>query len=268
MKHFDKNKYVDHSQALNTINNNCTLFDGILVSTGMDYIRKISGTLDNPELYKLRDSVSLRLQSIIYHYDLLASINISGREYFYNSVASPVYGDSVSLKQDFLFDSIIFNAMSFFDYLSCYMYFIVFGRKKGDWRSIVKQAQKNVNFKESGLAKTINSLHSELVNKLDQYRGELIHNVDDHLPNNQSYFFVKGTVVVTVFAPVRFREKFREEFKGYKNDQLDINSIALWLIDCITNGTIEILKEIKKFIESNRKVPKGKEIISFKKEEE
>lgn len=173
---------------------------------------------------------------------------------------------SVALRQEFLFDSIIFNTISFFDYLSCFLSFIIFNDKKSQWQSIANSARTKSSFKETEIAKTIDNLDRVFVSKLNQYRSELIHYSKDNVGFNTSFDLKQGIEKIVVFAPLGFNKKFRKEFKNLDKKELDLNTIIIWILDIITEETARLLADIEAYIESNRVVPKGKEIIKFKNE--
>jgi hypothetical protein len=263
MTTFDRDRYKDHSEALNLIRQQVNQFSNLMIKAGIDYMGKISGKIDNKEFHRLRQSATLRLQSILFHYDLLASINISGQEKISDIYPSPIDGMRKSLKQDFLFDSIIFHSISFYDYLSCFISYIAFGDKKAQWSAISNKARTKKEFKNSELAKVIDEA-DRFVTKLVQYRGELIHYKDDSSSFSQS-FDVKNCIIKTyISAPTNFKNSFKKEFKNFSGKELDINSICLWIIDIISSDSIKIIGELRNYIEQNRIVPIGKEVIFMK----
>lgn len=80
MKLLEKNKYYDHTKVYEQLIVEKDEINGRIIKIGLDYIRKISGTLNNDEFFDLRNSLTLRLESIFFHYDLLTQLNISGQE--------------------------------------------------------------------------------------------------------------------------------------------------------------------------------------------
>ena len=75
---------------------------------------------------------------------------------------------------------------------------------------------------------------------------------------------MQGIEKINVFAPNGFTNKFKKEFSHLENNDLDINTIGLWIMDVITKETLTILFGLEEYIEQNRSVPKGDEIIFIK----
>jgi len=213
----------------------------------------------------LRNSLTLRLESIFFHYDLLSQLNISGQGKKSSNLG---HGSamSVALRQEFLFDSIIFNTISFFDYLSCFISFIIFNDKKSQWQSIANSARTQLAFKETEIAKTTDNLDRVFVSKLNQYRSELIHYSKGIVGFSTSFDLKQGIEKIEVFAPLGFNKKFKKEFKNLDKKELNLNTVIIWMLDIITEETARLMVNIEDYIESNRVIPKGKEIIKFKNE--
>lgn len=263
MNILDKNKYGNHENSFNLILKQKEEINGRITKVGIDYVRKISGKLNNEDFYDLRNSLVLRLESVFYHYEILRQLNISGKQRSYNHLG-PFQASQTSLKQGFLFDSLIFNSVSFFDYLSCFISFIAFKNKKTQWQSIAQSSRSNTKFKESKLAKSIDETDRYFVVKLTQYRGELIHYENDKNEFSTSLDLKNNLEKINIFAPNNFVKKFNKELKHLDKKDLDINTIGIWILDLITSETKNILGEIENYIEENRIIEKGKEIITFK----
>ena len=67
MKLLDKNKYSDHNKAYQQIAKLKDKVNGQVIKIGLDYVMKISGTLKNDEFFNLRNSLTLRLESVFFH---------------------------------------------------------------------------------------------------------------------------------------------------------------------------------------------------------
>lgn len=265
MKILDKNKYENHENSFNLILEQKEEINGRITKVGIEYIGKISGKLNNEEFYDLRNSLVLRLEGVFYHYEILRQLNVSGKERSFNDL-NPFQASETSLKQGFLFDSLIFNSISFFDYLSCFISFIAFKDKKTQWQSIANSSRSNTKFKESKLAKLIDETDRYFVVKLNQYRGELIHYKNDKNGFSTSFDLKNNLEKINVFAPNNFVKKFNKELKHLEKKDLDINTIGIWILDLITSETKNILGELESYIEENRIIEKGKEIIYFRNE--
>lgn len=263
MRMLEKDKYENLEDSLNLILKQKEEINERIIKVGIEYIRKISGKLENEDFYDLRNSLTLRLESIFFHYDILKQLNISGKEKSFN-LPNPFQASQISLKQGFLFDSLIFNSVSYFDYLSCFISFIAFEKKKSQWQSIANISRSNPKFKESKLGKFIDETDRFFVDKLTQYRSELIHYKNDKNGFSTSFDLKNNLEKTNIFAPNNFVKKFNKELKHIEKKELDINTIGIWILDLITSQTKDILKELENYIEENRIIEKGNEIISFK----
>lgn len=265
MKLIEKHKYSNHAKAYRQIIDEKTKINSRVIKIGFDYIKKISGTLKNDEFFDLRNSLTLRLQSIFFHYNLLSQLNISGQG-MKSSNLGPILATGIAIKQEFLFDSIIFNTISFFDYLSCFLSFIIFNDKKSQWQSVAHKSRTIFGFKETEVAKTIDNLDRIFVTKLNQYRSELIHYSKDNVGVSTSFHTKEGIEKINVFTPLGFTKKFKKEFKNLDKNDLDLNTVIIWMLDIITEETSHLLTDVEGYIETNRVIKKGKEIIKFKNE--
>ena len=263
MNLIDKNKYQNHHEAYKQIILDKNRINGLVITIGFDYIRKITGRIKNDEFFELRDSLTLRLESIYFHYELLSQLNISGQAKRSQELG-PSSAMSISLKQQFLFDSIIFNVISFFDYLSCFLSFMLFKTKRSQWQSIAHNSRSKVDFKETELAKAIDRSDRLLVSKLNQYRSELIHYSNDNVGLSTSFNTKEGLGKVNIYSPSSFTKKFKKEFQKLGKNELDLNTVLIWLLDTINHEIHDILSNTQSYIEINRTVEKGKEIIKFK----
>lgn len=266
MNKFDKAKYSNHASSVLRLEEKRKSLQNLLVKLVFDYANKISGTDANDDFVELRNSITLRLESILYHYELLASINISGEEIVTSKLISPLITKQIALKQDFLFDSIVFNTLSLFDYTSCLTKFLIENnkqRKKLLWTQLVRTARGTDNFKETSLAKLINELDRNWVFKLGEYRAELIHYNDDFVSDSLKYYTKECKYIISISAPLSLKKYFKE-FRQVENEKASINEVSLWIIENSIECVISLTKELMNYFDIIRKVPVGKEIYTFK----
>ncbi|AKQ45590.1 hypothetical protein TH63_07905 [Rufibacter radiotolerans] len=266
MNKFDKAKYSNHTTSVLRLEGKRKFLKNLLVKMVFEYSNKISGSIANNDFIELRNSITLRLESIFYHYDLLASINISGEESINNKQISPLITSQIALKQDFLLDSIIFNTLSLFDYTSCLTKFILEDnkqKKKLLWTQLVRTSRGTGNFKETSLAKLINDLDKNWVFKLGEYRAELIHYKDDFVSESLKHYVKEGKYIISISAPSSLKKHFKE-FKLVDNNKASINEVSLWVIENSIECVICLVEELINYFDIIRKVPLGKEIITHK----
>ncbi|MFT2010128.1 hypothetical protein ACMA1I_15750 [Pontibacter sp. 13R65] len=268
MYKFDKGKYSDHTNTVLRLDEKRRSVQNLLVKLVFEYANKISGTYANEDFIELRNSITLRLESIFFHYDLLASINVSGEEIISSKTISPLVTPQIAIKQDFLFDSIIFNTLSLFDYTSCLIKYIIESnkqKKKLLWTQLVKTARGTNSFSETQLAKLLIELDKKWVFKLGEYRAELIHYNDDFVSDGLKYFPKESKYIIIISAPSSLKKYFKE-FKQDVNSNASINEVTLWIIENSIECVISIVRELFDYYDTVRKVPEGKELYTSKKQ--
>ncbi|TPE45446.1 hypothetical protein [Pontibacter mangrovi] len=267
MHKFDKANFSNHANVVLRLEKKRKTLQNLLVSLVFDYANKISGTYSNDDFIELRNSITLRLENIFYHYDLLASINVSDEEIITNEIISPLVTPQIAIKQDFLFDSIVFNTLSLFDYTSCLIKYIIETnkqKKKLLWTQLIRTARGTNNFKETSLAKLLVELDKKWVFVLGEYRAELIHYNDDFVSDGLKYYPVESKYIIHISAPSSLKKHFRE-FKQVENSDANINQVTLWIIENSIECIIDIMEELRTYFDTVRKVPVGKEVYTFRK---
>jgi hypothetical protein len=266
MREYKPGEYKDLSQTVKDIDNKSRLIREKLISLGFDYTNKISGKTGNHRFYSIRDSILLRIDSVLFHYNLMNKIHRPDNKIVTDS-PNPLH-EAISIQQKFLFDSIIFNSISIFDYLGCLITFIKETNKdnwRKMWSSVVKSARNNEDFKNSSLAKKIIQSNKEWVQNLNDYRAELIHYQTDNLGSDASFDLLQDEMDVFVSAPQQLKKKFKQ-LKDLKEEKdFNINLVSLWIIKTCLDIITEIEDEIEIYIEENRKISKENAIYAFKK---
>ena len=257
MREYNPELFRDHDESLIEIERLTQSFDNKVFNVGIHYINKMTGRIKNDRFYKIRDSISIRLNSLIFHYKVLNSIHnpsnkVETRELF------PWVTDLIPINQKYLFDSIIFNAISMFDYLAC-MINLVIERNKDKWErtwtSLENSARNKNPLKASRLGQKIVEVNKDWVNNLNEYRSELIHYQTENLGAKQSYDVLNGQLDILVLAPQQLKKFFKQLKNIPEKQDYNINSITLWIIKTCQEITLEILEELDLFIDENRTIP-------------
>lgn len=128
---------------------------------------------------QVRESLFYRIKAIVYHVNILInqrkSINDEIVEHFKNGDANPISIERLIIHQYYLFDDIIFNLLSMFDYISAMLGFM-FDNRYYKWNSLVRSARNNsTTIGKENFSKEIVKLHSTWVDTLLDYRSDLIH---------------------------------------------------------------------------------------------
>ena len=267
MRVYKPENYKDYDQVLNEIKSLFKKIDGQLLILGFDYVNKISGKIKNDRFYDIRDSITLRIQSVLFHFQLFDSIHNPNKKLIVPNY-SPIGTMALPIQQKFLFDSIIFNTISIYDYLGCLINFIIEKNKdrwEKTWSRLENIARTNKSLKNTSLGKTIISCDKEWIGKLNEYRAELIHYRTEFLGSSETYSLKECKLDILILAPNQLFKYFKT-LKEIKNkEDLNINAIALWIIKTSFEIIIEINEEIKIYLEEHRLIPIGNEIYKIKK---
>lgn len=145
------------------------------------FSRKNPGVLPtvNHPINQVRESLFYRIIAIRYHVNILINqrkgINSQIVEHIKNGTADPFSIENLIIHQYYLFDDIIFNLLSMFDYISAMIGFM-FDNRYYKWNSLVRSARdKKTTIGKEEFSEEIVKLHSNWVDALLNYRGDLIH---------------------------------------------------------------------------------------------
>lgn len=129
--------------------------------------------------YSLRDSIIHRLASVEYHLSMLLSRQLSIISTLENDGTK--FHDSEFLRVAnnnllFLFDDVIFNSCSLWDYVANLVTYIYLHKQNVKWNSLVRGARDPRNpLSTQAISTQVLSLHRRLVDDLFEYRSSLYH---------------------------------------------------------------------------------------------
>jgi hypothetical protein len=263
---YNPDKYKNHSESIARIKELNTRINNTQFFVGIDYLNKISGRISDKRFSEISHSILSRISSIIFHYEILDSIYSSNRKII-TSQWDPIIDHQFAIKQKFVFDSIIFNAISLFDYFSC---LVTFTREsnKDNWRkmwiSLASYSRNNNEFKQSSLGTKIIEIDRIWLSKLNAYRAELIHYDTKDLGVSSSWNLINGEVNILVKAPIELKKVFKNLSKIEKHEDFNINSISLWIIETCLLLLCDLQVSLKEYIEKKRVIPEEKAIYFSK----
>lgn len=265
-----------------------------LQSITMDYSRKI---INRPcdDMYLLRQSLIYRNGAIGFQLDLIDSYQKdlkekldqkNGFEIAQSMVLSP------SRKLNYLFDDLIFNLISFFDYFAAFIIYIFYGQEirntaegydplstknnfehllkvlwKINWTEFAKLCMKDessrLNFDPkkiycSDVTKEVLKHDESFIYPLSKLRNDIIHNKASLVGQSLSYNTVEGANFA-FYSPGKFQELFPNQSESY------LEAIE-FLITKFSSCVIDFQNSLLSDIEENREVAKGDEWIKFKSE--
>lgn len=265
-----------------------------LISITTDYSRKI---VNRPcdDMSLLRQSLIYRNGAIGFQLDLIDNYQKDlkgilnqkkGLDIAQSMVLSP------SRKLNYLFDDLVFNLISFFDYFAAFSIYILYGeeiRSKAEgydplssknnfehlinvlwqinWTEFAKLCKENeksrLNFNPKeiytcNIIKEVINYDESFIYPLSKLRNDIIHNKASLVGQSLSYNPVDGARF-SFYSPGKFQELFPGVSENY---QEAIEFLITSFSGCIINFQDSLLLDIEK----KRQVPKGKEWIKFKSE--
>lgn len=160
------------------------------------------------------------------------------------------YFEKVELELSTVFDNLIFNSVSIFDYLSHIICYIVKRNKQKTeyWSSIIKSARgSNNEIAQSQISEAIKYVDKEFVSKLNDYRSRLIHRKrDEHKfyasinPNDDNDDYHICLVASDEILSNKYLSVLKNEMQAH--EYLSLTYVASWLIK-ETIRQIEIILE-------------------------
>jgi len=207
----------------------------------------------------LRDSIWSRFDSLRYHHWLLTQVAVEARRAGRadNEVAHQVCW-SAAWHSHYLFDDIIFNAASLFDYVGNAIWFGFHGPNhiKKKWSKayeaaarpdLEKSLPRGVRIFGSRTGKSVLVAHRRLVNALYEYRSELIHNRSDG-PDVYSFEYWERSWEKGFQMPVptKFRKKLGSLLgAAAQGEDFDMLQFAEALIRRCGEVVIELLENLR-----------------------
>mgnify|MGYP000285674917 CR=1 FL=1 len=250
----------------------------LLIHVGIDYINKIAGTIEVKDFTGLRDSISFRISSAIFHQELMLlhrneSILVVNREYrkgekSRHNIDVLNHLQKVVYEQFIVLEDVIYSLTSVFDYFGNMVEYTLGGdkRKKRKWNSLVKLIRGQPDFQKHDISNKIISFHIDFVDRLHEYRSHLIHFKEEIGDFTITEDLNDGNWKLEIFGGTKMVKSFPELRKYGKEHKLTIDYITFWIInktlDCIT----ELILALQRDIEKNRIISSNEEIISWPKQ--
>lgn len=270
--------------------------NGRIVPLSLEYLRKIINQGCN-DIYLLRNGLSHRIGALIFHEDVLQNMikNIT-KDALENPFDFHSNGKDIiyTFRLSYLFDDIIFNMMAFYDYLASFIGYILYDDEirslaedydplnqnevnvdhlravlyKMSWTEIATMCKSGATkkflkfegnkFHGTELSTVISNHDTQFIEGLSRYRNRIIHNESDS-PNLQLTISIPENSRIKFYTPSSFEKYFSPAHEDFK-ESLDL------LINNFADSIEEIFNALENYIETNRRVEKGKEFILYKHE--
>lgn len=203
----------------------------------------------------LRDSIFYRFEGVLFHLDLMLKehnhIKLDISQNF--PKAGMNHHESILKSKErihFLFDDIVFNIISFFDYTANLIAFLYIGKHsiKKNWNKIARaMMDDNNSLSKTKLSKVIALNHKTWITQLYDYRSDIIHKrrdtaggstkIDIDIKNKKLH------VDFIVEAPKTLVKKVKI-IKIELQPGFNIIDVSIWLIGKAINTAFELLKII------------------------
>jgi hypothetical protein len=242
------------------------IIDG-LIELGLEYANKVTGKFISPEsetYFTLRESIYYRLGGMLLHLDLLLAIQSNHQKMLakdpFNQRGRITLLDSGSQQQLLIFDSVIFHAISLFDYLGNLIDYIC-GTKRQmglKWNGVLDSVRDSKNqMSNSPIASVVLELHNDFVDRLYRHRSDLIHYRSDKAAATTTIKPMTSETNFSVFAPKRLTSLFPELSTLAETNRITLRFVAFWTCEKSLAATSLIITPLFKHIEINRKTPPG-----------
>ncbi len=241
----------------------------LFIALGFDYITYIDISVNQDKIYKLRDSILYRLFASRYHLDLLLQHLINSDSIFTQIYRKSLTNNAISLHQNedifirqisALFDSLIFQLGSLFDYTSNLIEYCCSGRNNGNfkWTQLRKSFRGEGNpLSELPISKIIRKLDNEFVGKLYDHRSYVIHE-SISIPKSTLTINIKAAeCTVTYIAPKTLTKRFSELKDLSKTYDLTLKYVLIWILDKTIESFEEIAFGVKETMEQTKKHDQG-----------
>ncbi len=267
MKEQKEHKDVDNiDDKLSDLLNSFSVIDNNMIALAMDYKFYIKEGFGDNEIYTIRDSILYRLRSTRLHARILSglftSLDSELTDLHLKSLKDRK--DTIPLQLHFLnrekdisalFDSILFHAVSAFDYVGNLIGFIVSNKNKLKWTQLAKSCRDEKNeIGKTTMAKLIDNLDRSFVGRLYDHRSYLIHIRNEESSMSYEINLTKGIVKSKIDVTKNFIKNFSELRELSRTHDLSLAYVLFWLLEKTTDSIIDIQFGLKDYMETNRKV--------------
>lgn len=224
--------------------------------------------VDAAVMFRLRDSLSYRAEAVDWHPHVLRVLHSAGLRRL--SEAHPDQAEEhqilihIASEHHYLFDDLVFNALSLFDYVGNAVGFALYGeqRRKAKWDRIHRFAHDPeyesrehpaARISSTELSPCILDVHSSLVFALAEYRAALIHYEAQLGPGEFQINYTPAAdggfdpqYALLLKVPDQFGRRF--VVPGYEADprQATLLDAADWLARVATRDAARVLRALER----------------------
>jgi hypothetical protein len=199
---------------------------------------------------RLRDSIQHRATSVMWHVAVLYDGREGVRRRFeQDNVASFEATDADPMplihymrRQSFLFDDLLFNTVSLFDYIGHLIGVTRFAGKKHVWSQVAAQCRKTPCRVPERLASVVVEANERWIRALDQFRDDLIHYEDPARSGQESFDFETTTMTWTVWMPDDLRVRLAA--LGMTAERIEVEDAGLTIARAAFDTGIAVIRAL------------------------
>lgn len=237
------------------------------MAIGFDFQDKISGSFNDDTIFKLRNNILSRLDSILYLTELM---NLE-RERCLNLINTLSNENVIHLKiqhmisnEKTLFDSILYHIATIYDYIGCLSGYIFENKHNLKWNSLFSSCKdKNKKTINEDFKANIIEVHNSFADKLFGHRSYLIHYGTDSTPFRITHDLMTDKWKVAILCPKGFAKCFKHLDDLFEVNEMTIEYGFFWVLNEALTKFNTTLYKFKESIELKRKNPKGQEVIKL-----
>jgi hypothetical protein len=287
-----------YSEEIDDLKERMRRVSGLFQNAALDYERKVSGPHCG-DIFLLRNSVVHRVSAIRFHINMMHD---------FERHASDVIGSPKGLdaahqleavhthRMRCMFDDVVFNLMSLFDYIAGFLAYVFYGDKirdradgynplrmkedrsehltkvlvRIDWRRISDSWDRKTlaglggdEISGAKIEPVLEKWDQKLLSHLRTYRNDVIHNREDYTRGGWRISIGNSNDSdIFIHPPSRFTDQFDLPESANEN----LFDSALWLVQQAMNASEELIEKVHEDIEDLRQVPRGQEHIRWKHE--
>ncbi len=260
---------VNPSEQLQLLKLKAQSIHANLMAIGFDFQNKVSGSVKDNEIFRLRDDILSRLRSIFYLSELMIAervrcINLINKASYQVDVRQEI--QHLIFNEKTLFDSTLYHVATIFDYVGNLSGYIFENKHNMKWNSLFRGCKDKTKISiDNDFKLRIIAVHDDFADDLFGHRSYLIHDKTDNAPFRltQSVSAMNDDWSVVIFCPKDFANSF-----GHLKDLCSSNEVTIeygffWVLNEALTQINSTLFKFKNSIELKRKIPKGQEIFKL-----
>jgi hypothetical protein len=220
---------------------------GDLINLGLEFLRRnyLNVSAGTPEsqaardrLFDVRDSIMHRSGSLLWHLQVVHGQREAIRRKFANNPAacieafgSPIPALMHTQEQFFVFDDIIFNTLSLYDYLGS-LVAAIYMREKGSltWKGLVGISKRIPPLLAGDLPALVVQAHEGWMDTVSSCRNRLIHNEALSAEGESSLDVEKIKLTWRVWLPADLRNRLGPAIFQPSDDRLEVADASVALV--------------------------------------